>query len=126
SIAARWILDPGSNIHVCNSTHFGWKETCKALPQDVIIAGGSTSAIQAWGDVCFNVNTPHRLCKIQLTHVALVESFFTNIVSLSRCRAAGIQFDSGRNMVYQDHLSNIICSLEHKNGHWLIDAEDNN
>lgn len=124
-IINRWILDPGSNIHVCNSTQFGWVETRKALPQDVIFAGESAATIQAWGDVTLNVNMPHGLGQIKLTNVALVEGFFTNVVSLSRCRTVGIQFDSGRDVVYQHHPSNVICSLQHKNGHWLIDAEEN-
>jgi len=125
SIINRWILDPGSNIHVCNSTRFGWVETRKATPQDILFAGGSTVAIQAWGDVTLNINMPYSIGQIQLTNVALVESFFTNVVSLSRCRAVGVQFDSGRDLLYQNQASNVICSLEYENGHWLIDAEEN-
>jgi hypothetical protein len=59
TIINRWILDPGSNIHVCNSTHFGWTETRKAEVHDILLAGGSTVPIQAWGKVTFNVNLPH-------------------------------------------------------------------
>ncbi|PZD26114.1 hypothetical protein A1F97_10938, partial [Pyrenophora tritici-repentis] len=125
TIINRWILDPGSNVHVCNSTRFGWRETRKADPQDILYAGGSKMAIQAWGKVTFNVNRPYGVGQIQLTNVALVEGFFTNVVSLSRCRAVGVQFDSGRDVIYQNHPSNVICSLQHKDGHWIIDADDN-
>ncbi|KAI2476014.1 hypothetical protein Ptr902_12653 [Pyrenophora tritici-repentis] len=59
TIINRWILDPGSNIHVCNSTRFGWTETRKAEQQDFLFAGGSRVPIQAWGKVTFNANLPH-------------------------------------------------------------------
>merc|ERR1711963_703964 len=79
TIINRWILDPGSNIHVCNSTRFGWTETRKAEQQDFLFAGGSRVPIQAWGKVTFNANLPHGVGQIQLTEVALVEGFFTNV-----------------------------------------------
>ena len=47
TIINRWILDPGSNIHVCNLTYFRWTETRKAEPQDILFAGGTTVPIQA-------------------------------------------------------------------------------
>jgi hypothetical protein len=112
-IINQWILDPGSNIHVCNSTRFGWTETRKAERQDILFAGGSTVPIQAWGKVIFNVNLPHGVGQIQLTDVALVESFFTNVVSLSICQTVGMEFDSGRDVIYRNHLLPVRLSLPH-------------
>ena len=43
----RWILDPGSNVHVCNSTEFGWKETRKAMQGEIIYAGDNAVDIEA-------------------------------------------------------------------------------
>ena len=125
SIINRWILDPGSNIHVCNSTRFNWTETRKASPQDFIFAGETKVAIQAWGEVILNVDSPQGLSQVQLTDVALVEGFFTNVVSLSRCRARGMHFDSGRDAIYHQHPKNVVCSLKYDNGHWIVDAENN-
>ncbi|PZD22086.1 hypothetical protein A1F96_11478, partial [Pyrenophora tritici-repentis] len=62
---------------------------------------------------------------IKLTHVALVEGFFANVLGLSRCRPLGIHFDSGRDLLYQNNPSNVVAMLEYSNGHWLIDAEEN-
>jgi hypothetical protein len=125
AIRNRWILDPGSNIHVCNSTRFGWQETRKARPHEMVLAGDSTLAIQAWGEVTFNVNRPYGIGKVQLSNVALVEGFLTNVVSLSRCREIDVQFDSGRDAMYQKHPSNVICSLKYADGHWIVDAKEN-
>ena len=36
-----------------------------------------------------------------------------------------MQFDSGRDAMYQKHLSNVICSLKYADGHWIVDAEEN-
>jgi hypothetical protein len=63
--------------------------------------------------------------QIKLTHVAYVKGFFANILSLSRCKAQQIYFDSGRDLLYQGHPPNVICYLEYSKGHWLIDALEN-
>lgn len=125
AIINRWILDPGSNLHICNSRGFGWRETRLAKAHETVLAGDSTLAIQAWGEVTFNVNRPYGICQIQLSNVALVEGFLTNVVSLSRCRENGMHFDSGRDVVYHKHLNNVICFLDYRDGHWIIDADEN-
>ncbi|KAG9388512.1 hypothetical protein A1F94_001404 [Pyrenophora tritici-repentis] len=107
----RWVLDPGSNAH--------------AKPGEVIYAGGQVVQIAEWGTVVLNVRTPSGKAPIKLTHVALVEGFFANVLGLSRCRPLGIHFDSGRDLLYQNNPSNVVAMLEYSNGHWLIDAEEN-
>jgi hypothetical protein len=121
----RWVLDPGSNAHVCNTRRFGWTFVRKAKPGEVIYAGGQVVQIAEWGTVVLNVRTPSGKAPIKLTHVALVEGFFANVLGLSRCRSLGIHFDSGRDLLYQNHPSNVVAMLEYSNGHWLIDAEEN-
>jgi hypothetical protein len=121
----RWVLDPGSNAHVCNTRRFGWTFVRKAEPGEVIYAGGQVVQIAEWGTVVLNVRTPSGKAPIKLTHVALVEGFFANVLGLSRCRSLGIHFDSGRDLLYQNHPSNVVAMLEYSNGHWLIDAEEN-
>ncbi|KAI1517246.1 hypothetical protein Ptr86124_004183 [Pyrenophora tritici-repentis] len=121
----RWVLDPGSNAHVCNTRQFGWSFVRKAKPGEVIYAGGQVVQIAEWGTVVLNVRTPSGKAPIKLTHVALVEGFFANVLGLSRCRPLGIHFDSGRDLLYQNNPSNVVAMLEYSNGHWLIDAEEN-
>ncbi|KAA8612811.1 hypothetical protein PtrV1_13380 [Pyrenophora tritici-repentis] len=91
----------------------------------VIYAGGQVVQIAEWGTVVLNVRTPSGKAPIKLTHVALVEGFFANVLGLSRCRPLGIHFDSGRDLLYQNNPSNVVAMLEYSNGHWLIDAEEN-
>src|SRR4051794_25378221 len=121
----RWIMDPGSNIHVCNSKAFGWVESRKAQHGDVLYSGNSAIKVEAWGTVVLNINTPSGLGQIQLTNVALIHGFFANILGLSRCRSRGIHFDSGRDLLYMKDHSNVIAKLEYNDSHWLVDAEEN-
>jgi hypothetical protein len=121
----RWIMDPGSNCHVSNSTAFGWTETEQAAPTDIVYAGGQAMPVSAWGEISLNITSPLGVKKIKLTHVAYVKGFFANILGLSRCKAQQIHFDSGRDLLYQGHPSNVICYLEYSKGHWLIDAPEN-
>ncbi|KAI1524498.1 hypothetical protein PtrSN001C_011016 [Pyrenophora tritici-repentis] len=93
--------------------------------KNVIYAGGQVVQIAEWGTVVLNVRTPSGKAPIKLTHVALVEGFFANVLGLSRCRPLGIHFDSGRDLLYQNNPSNVVAMLEYSNGHWLIDAEEN-
>jgi hypothetical protein len=37
----------------------------------------------------------------------------------------GIEFDSGRNCLYQNAPKNVVCKLSSKGGHWLMDSDEN-
>ncbi|KAI1523376.1 hypothetical protein PtrSN001A_011323, partial [Pyrenophora tritici-repentis] len=79
--------------------------------KNVIYAGGQVVQIAEWGTVVLNVRTPSGKAPIKLTHVALVEGFFANVLGLSRCRPLGIHFDSGRDLLYQNNPSNVVAML---------------
>ncbi len=118
----RWILDPGSNAHVCNSKNFGWKKTRDATDGEIVFAGGQALQIQEWGEVILEANGPSGPRALRLSMVAYIEGFFANILGLSRCRTQGIHFDSGRDLLYLKTPQNVFCHLEFDKGHWLIDA----
>ena len=118
----RWILDPGSNIHVCNTKAFGWKRVRDATDGEIIYAGGQAMRIQEWGEVILEAKGASGSLPVRLTMVAYVEGFFANILGLSRCRSQNIHFDSGRDLLYLRTPQNVFCHLEFNEGHWLIDA----
>jgi hypothetical protein len=37
----------------------------------------------------------------------------------------GIEFDSGRDCLYQKSLKNVVCKLTFEGGHWLMDSDEN-
>jgi hypothetical protein len=121
----RWIMDPGSNIHVINNSEsWNWTHTRDSTASETLLAGSQSIQISAWGTVVIPIKTPRGIRDIQLTSVALVKGFFANILSLSRCMDMKIHFDSGRNLLYQSTPQNVIALLEYQSGHWLIDADD--
>jgi hypothetical protein len=121
----RWIMDPGSNIHVINNSNsWRWTHTRYGTANETLCAGAQSVYISEWGTVLVPIKTPTGIRDIKLTDVALVEGFFANILSLSRCRDMKIHFDSGRNLLYQATSNNVISLLEYRSGHWLIDADD--
>ncbi|KAI1668846.1 hypothetical protein L13192_06305 [Pyrenophora tritici-repentis] len=104
----RWIVDPSSNVHICNSTYFNWRKTSDAKSTDVIFAGA----------------TAYQKKDILLTHVAYVPGFLTNLFALGRCRRSGIHFDSGRNILYKEKISSVVANFTYSHGHWLLDAKE--
>jgi hypothetical protein len=122
-LLTRWILDPGSNCHVTNTRGPNWTTIKKGEPTDYVYAGGVLAQIEEWGEIVLNVKTPTGQSQMKLTYVAYIPGFFTSVVGLSRSRPLGVHFDSGRDCLYQDKPSNVICLLQYQDGHWLIDDE---
>jgi hypothetical protein len=120
----RWIVDPGSNVHICNSTYFNWSKTSDARSTDVIFAGATGYQVAAWGEVIISVNRGKQKRDILLTHVAYVPGFLTNLFALGCCRRSSIHFDSGRNILYKERISNVVANLVYSQGHWLLDAKE--
>ena len=121
----RWIVDPGSNVHICNSTYFNWHKTSDARSTDVIFAGATSHQVAAWGEVIISVSVNLGKQKdLLLTHVAYVPGFLTNLFALGRCRRSSIHFDSGRNILYKERISNVVANLAYSQGHWLLDAKE--
>ncbi|PWO19715.1 hypothetical protein PtrARCrB10_11782 [Pyrenophora tritici-repentis] len=122
-LLTRWILDPGSNCHVTNTKGADWILTKRGRPSDCVYAGGALTQVEEWGETTIQVKTPTGEGQMKLTWVAYIPGFFTSVVGLSRSRSLGINFDSGRDCLYQKKASNIICLLQYRDGHWLVDVE---
>ncbi|KAF2023195.1 hypothetical protein EK21DRAFT_95114 [Setomelanomma holmii] len=53
-----WTLDPATDIHICNNpAEFHWK--APAADDDIVLAGGSETIIEAWGEVTIPLSTPN-------------------------------------------------------------------
>jgi hypothetical protein len=122
-LLTKWILDPGSNCHVTNTRGTEWISTKRGGPSDVVYAGGALAQVEEWGETTIQVKTPTGEGQMKLTWVAYIPGFFTSVVDLSRSRSLGIHFDSGRDCLYQKKASNVVCLLQYRDGHWLVDVE---
>ena len=119
NISNSWILDSGSNIHVCNDPH-RFKTTHSTTSDDYLISGSTIYPITAYRTVDITVASPTgRTENISLNQVALIPGFFTNLVSFSKAKAANIYWDTAKDTLYtvgkgrQDHF----CQLKPHNGH---------
>jgi hypothetical protein len=65
-----------------------------------VYAGGQLLQIEEWGEVELQVDTLSGRQPFKLTYVAYILGFFTNVVSLSRCRSLNIHFNSRKNCLY--------------------------
>jgi hypothetical protein len=83
SLLTRWILDPGSNLHMCNHWNSTWQKLADANVHDEILAGGQRIPIIEWGEVEITINTPCGTAPIKLSWVAYILSFFTSCCSLA-------------------------------------------
>ena len=85
----HWIIDSGSDAHVCNSQD-SFTRTRNALQTDQLISGKTVYKIEAFGTVEIDVRSPQGIGQIMLIDVAYIPGFMTNLVSLSRLVARGV------------------------------------
>ena len=122
-IINSWILDSGSNIHICNNSN-RFRPTQSTTSEDYLVSGSTTYQIEAYGDVDITLTSPTGDKKKKtLYHVALVPSFFTNLVSYSKAMKAGIYWDGKRDKLFTeaDGRQTDFCSLIPHNGHWIME-----
>jgi hypothetical protein len=92
-----------------------------AADDDIVLAGGSETPIEAWGEVTIPLSTLNGIKTTTLKRVALIPSFFTSLVSLSRLTSSDIHFDSGQNVLYRAGTPREdIGKLTRLGGHWLV------
>jgi hypothetical protein len=83
-----WTLDSGTDIHVNDRTRFQIRRM--ATEEDVLIAGKTTYAVEAFGSVEITANAPNGPVTIELLNVALAPGFLTNLVCLRRFTDKGV------------------------------------
>lgn len=111
-----WILDGGSDVHICNNAEkWGFKEVKKADKRNFVRAGSSSVPIEAFGTVRVKVDTPAGTKHITLENVILCRQFLTNIVSMQLINKLGLHWNSRipNQLEWEDH--SLACLL-YKNG----------
>ncbi|KAF1828127.1 hypothetical protein BDW02DRAFT_513165, partial [Decorospora gaudefroyi] len=92
-----------------------------AADDNIVLAGGLETPIQEWGEVTIPLSTPNSIKTTTLKRVALIPSFFTSLVSLSRLELLDIYFDSSQNVLYRGGTPREdIAKLTRLGGHWLV------
>ncbi|EKG08999.1 Integrase catalytic core, partial [Macrophomina phaseolina MS6] len=117
---ASWILDSGSDTHICNSSMKDrFNPETSAKPTDTIQCGNSTVQIQSFGQATINTNTPKGTSFIKLTKVTYVPSYMANLVSLSALEEKGVFFDHRQQRLERDGVT--ICNVQRINGLYYLE-----
>jgi len=113
-LSGHWVLDTGTDIHVCNS-RIGFKTTRPASEKDVLYSGKTCHQIDAFGSIDVLVKTLSGLAYVTLVEVALVKGYITNLISISRLAKKDIHFDTSKNHLHQN--SKTFCLVTPLSGH---------
>lgn len=94
-LQGSWILDNGSDSHVCNSTMLSrFTKTRLAGPKDTLTSGAHKLPIECFGTVVITVRSPTGPMKMTLLNVAYISNFMTNLVSQHILSTKGVYFDN--------------------------------
>lgn len=122
TLNSTWILDGGSNCHVCNSTMLSrFTRQRQAQHGEFLIAGNTYLPIEYYGTITITIETPSGSGIITLLNVAYVADFMTNIVSQDILRSKGLYFDNWKMHLHREGVS--IGFVKPYNGHYIM--EDN-
>jgi hypothetical protein len=117
-IRDTWILDSGSNLHVCNDRkRFNLER--KATIDDKFSAGKTEYAVEAYGSVDITVGTPDGPRTVRLLDVALAPGFLTNTVSLDKFTSKGVHWDTQRQCLHAD--GEVFCYVQRVGNHWALE-----
>jgi len=123
SLKHRWVMDPGSDVHICNRAGSNWRQTGLPSSQDTVQAGCDLYQVQAWGEVTLIVQRGDQTASITLKKVAYIPKYVANIFSLSCCK--GIHFNSMTNTLFrEDESLSLFMDLDRVGGHWFLKAQD--
>ncbi|KNG52825.1 reverse transcriptase rna-dependent dna [Stemphylium lycopersici] len=122
SLQNRWVMDPGSNVHICNRIGVNWKQTSLPSSQDTVKAGCNSYRVEAWGEVTLIVRRGSETASITLKKVAYIPGFIANIFSLSCCKK--IYFNSKTDKLFKEDESQVFSDLDRVRGHWFLKARD--
>ena len=93
-LQSSWILDNGSDTHLCNHTMAHRFKKTRDAPSGGVFAGEGRSNVEAYGEVDISIPGPDgRIWKVKLIDVCYIPGFMTNIVSARKLRAKGVYFD---------------------------------
>ncbi|SLM34143.1 Ribonuclease H-like domain [Lasallia pustulata] len=122
SIYDSWILDSGSDTHLCNkSMENRYKQQRLAEPGDTVASGTPVLPIHSYGTIIVSAKGPNGNITIELLDVVYVPEYLTNLVSMHQFAAKGVYHDARNSRLERDHIT--LCHIKEHGGHYLL--EDN-
>jgi hypothetical protein len=116
-LRTNWIVDSGSDVHICNETaRFCYQRT--APEDDTIMAGASILNVTAYGTAEIDILTSDGPATITLLNVALIPGFLANIISLRKFTNKGIHFDTANERLHRQGVT--FCYTDSLGSHWIL------
>ena len=121
-LQSSWILNNGSDTHVCNKTMLHRFKKTRDASTGGILAGEAQSNVEAFGEVDITIPGPEgNPWKITLRDVCYIPNFMTNIAATGKFRAKGVYFDDQRMRMHANGRT--LGWVRHTHGHDVL--EDN-
>lgn len=123
SLATTWILDHGSDVHICNDSMKDRFIKERDAKGEIVIAGTQKLQIEAYGSIKVYFKSANgEKNGIRLANVRYISNFMTNIVSGSILASKGLHFDTQHARLHQE--GNTVGYASFKNGHYIMEDED--
>ncbi|TQS33841.1 hypothetical protein Golomagni_05800 [Golovinomyces magnicellulatus] len=120
----HWVLDGGTDIHVCNNENkHEFTRTSDETDGHKIIAGKTEYPIEAWGSTRVRVLTKEGDAFIVLKRTALVPGFMTNLVSLPLVIEGGVHWSSRSPLRLEKEDGSEFCKLFRSGKHIIFEEE---
>ena len=89
-----WILDNGSETHICNKTMLHRFRKIRNVSSEAVLAGETRSKIEAIEEIEISINAPEgKIWKVLFIEICYIPNFMTNIAASRKFRAKGVYFD---------------------------------
>lgn len=122
SLKDSFILDSAATGHVCNDRP-RMINLRDATENDQVYAGNILIPIEAFESVMINVSTPTATGKVNLANVALISSFHTNIVALSKFVDKDITWNVDAGELTAKSTGKTFCFVERKHSHYVLEYQ---
>ncbi|KAI0991826.1 hypothetical protein K3495_g16361, partial [Podosphaera aphanis] len=118
----HWVLDSGSDVHICNNEILHeFKRSQDSIEDQTIVSGTTKYPIQAWGSCKVAVTTPKGNAYITLNKVALIPGFMTSLISLRLMNVKNVHWNSLTPLKMSRSDGSIFCNLFQTGKHWTFE-----
>lgn len=129
-LLSSWILDNGSDTHICNSTMAHRYKKTRDVENESVLTDNVNTKVHSYEEIDIFMTGPQGEWKVTLTNVCYVSNFFTNVVSARILRKKGVYFNDEE--LFLRYEEKVVAYVKHKHRHDLLkdyspdDHDENN
>ncbi|RKF74105.1 hypothetical protein GcM3_091026, partial [Golovinomyces cichoracearum] len=121
----HWVLDGGSDIHICNKSMYHlFTPDNVSTNDDKVVAGVTEYKVESWGTCRVNIKTPIGNHYIMLKRTAFIPEFMTSLVALSKLTKSEVHWSSRYPNQLENSDGSIFCFLFKSGEHIVFEPEE--